>query len=106
MYTDPKNSGEFMEVVLHTFKCRVGFGSMHINHPDISGLISDESSASHHNKEARKVLHCLVKPRAKLLLCIGRPASSAKRGRVDEYDALYPFLQLRLRFIAQYTSNC
>jgi hypothetical protein len=39
--TDPRNSGEFPEVVLDRFKHRVGLDSMHVNHPQISGLVSE-----------------------------------------------------------------
>jgi hypothetical protein len=44
---DPRNSGEFPEVVLDGFMRRIGFDSMHVNHPQISGLVSEGPSASH-----------------------------------------------------------
>jgi len=87
--TNPRNSGEFAEVVSDGFKRRVGFDSMHVKHPQISGLV-----------------FCPVHPCRNLLLCINIVASSEERRSVDEYNALHPlFFQVRLGFISQFTSN-
>ena len=86
------------------FKHRVCFDSMHVNHPNISGLISDGVSASHPNKEVGQFVRYLAKPCLKLLLCIRMVVSSEERRSVDKYDIRYS-LQVPLRFISQFTSN-
>ena len=78
---------------------------MHIDHPQMSGPVPEELSASHCEGVHTNLL-CSVYPCPNLLFRIEILVSSEERRSVDKYDTLYPFfLELLLCVISQFTSN-
>ena len=81
------------------FKRRVCFDSMHIDHPNISGLISDSKSVTYASEEVGEALRYLVEPCHECISCIKAIVSGEESRSVDKYDILYS-LQVPHRFIS------
>ena len=80
---DPrKDSGELSEVGFNRLQGRVCVDSMHVNHPDISGLISDSVSVSHASRK-RGNSYITLSNHALSSLCAPRSLHPVRKGGVS-----------------------